>query len=289
VDLELVAGMRLGIVGPNGAGKTTLVRMLLGELELDAGSRSVGETVRFMGIDQQRRELDPERTVEEEVAGKSEVIRSGDRVVRVRSFLDKFGFPVRAQTTKIAQLSGGERNRVLLAKLMCMDGNVLVLDEPTNDLDLATLRTLEEALLVFPGAAVIVSHDRWFLDRVATRILYLDGAGGARLHHGDLSSLLEELAAARRAPRSKAAPTPPRRAASGPKRITPWQLQELEQHETRIAEIEGRMAAIDQRLTEPALYSGPRGALQELQEERRTLTAELEPLYARWEELESLR
>jgi ABC transport system ATP-binding/permease protein len=294
LDLELSAGTRLGIVGPNGAGKTTLVRMLLGELEPDGGTRQVGETVRFMGIDQMRRDLDPSQTVAEVVAGKNEVIRTGERTVAVRGFLDKFGFPIKAHETRVAQLSGGERNRVLLAKLLCADGNVLVLDEPTNDLDLATLRALEEALLVFPGAAVIVSHDRWFLDRVATLILYLDGEGGARLHHGDLSSLLEELAAARRAARSQArtrtarpaedAPAPPK-----PKRLSSWQAKELGVVESQIPAVEGQIAELDQRLADPQLYQGPREQAQAVERERAGLAAQLEGLYARWEELESLR
>ena len=294
LDLELEAGTRLGIVGPNGAGKTTLVRLLLGELEPDAGTREVGETLRFMGIDQQRRDLDPERTVEEEVAGGSDVLATGDRVVRVRGFLDKFGFPVKAQTARVGQLSGGEQNRVLLAKLMCMGGNVLVLDEPTNDLDLATLRALEEAILVFPGIVIVVSHDRWFLDRIATRILYLDGQGGARLHHGDLSGLMDELASAARPakpvskPKHKA-PIADEQSKDRPKRITPWQLEELEQHETRIAELEERLAQIDTTLADPELYQGPHEALAKVQDERGELAAQLEPLYARWEELESLR
>jgi len=241
LDLELAAGTRLGVVGPNGAGKTTLANLLLGELPLDGGTREVGETVTFMGIDQQRKELDPMQTVEETVAGKSDVVRAGERLVHVRSFLDRFGFPAREQTKLVSQLSGGERSRVLLAKLLCAGGNVLVIDEPTNDLDLGTLRSLEEALLLFPGAAVIVSHDRWFLDRVATQILYLDGAGGARLHYGDLSSLLEEVAEARRAaarPRPKPAPVQERAERPKQRGIAPWEERELQELEERIGALE---------------------------------------------------
>ena len=302
IDLELGPGTRLGVVGPNGAGKSTLINMILGELAPDKGKREVGETVRFMGIDQGRRELDLDLTVEEVVAGKSDVVRTGDRVVKVKSFLDKFGFPVREQTKKISQLSGGERNRVLLAKLMCADGNVLVLDEPTNDLDLGTLRALEEALLVFPGSAVVVSHDRWFLDRVATQILYLDGEGGARLHHGDLSSLLDELAQARKStarakPKSKSKSKPAESAESAarskgdpkPKRITPWQLKELDGLEGKIAGSEEVLAALDGRLADPSLYTSERSVVQALEQERKDRQAELDALYARWEELESLR
>ncbi|MFT5050472.1 MAG: ATP-binding cassette subfamily F protein uup [Chlamydiales bacterium] len=296
LDLEIEPGTRLGIVGPNGAGKTTLLRLLLGQLEPDSGSVEIGETVSFMGIDQMRSELDPQQTVAENVAGASDVLSTDGRTVRVEGFLDKFGFPKKTQTTLVSQLSGGEKNRVLLAKLLCAGGNVLVLDEPTNDLDLATLRALEEALLVFPGAAIVVSHDRWFLDRVATRILYLDGQGGARLHHGDLSSLLEELAKARtQAARAKSKPKPAK-AGSGSsaapqraKRLSSWEEKELKKLEKTIAKTETEIAAIDEELAAPALYTGPQAAAREVQDRRSERAGELDKMYARWEELESMR
>ena len=178
LDLEITPGMRLGIIGPNGAGKSTLIRMITGQEPMDSGSREVGATVSFMGIDQGRTELDLDASVIENVAGRQDIVRVGSADVRIESFLAKFGFDDRMRDSKARTLSGGERGRVMLAKLLLQGGNVLVLDEPTNDLDLATLRALEEALMVFPGAALIVTHDRWFLDRVATHVLYLDGRGG---------------------------------------------------------------------------------------------------------------
>lgn len=296
LDLEIEPGTRLGIVGPNGAGKTTLLRLLLGQLEPDGGTVEIGETVSFMGIDQMRTDLDPSQTVAEIVGGASDVLSTDGRTVRVEGFLDKFGFPKKTQGTRIAQLSGGEKNRVLLAKLLCAGGNVLVLDEPTNDLDLATLRALEEALLVFPGAAIVVSHDRWFLDRVATRILYLDGKGGARLHHGDLSSLLEDLAKARaQAGRAKAKPKAVKDLPGGAgapvraKRLSQWEEKELHNLEKTIAKSEAEIAAIDEELADPALYSGPQAAVREVQARRTERSEELDKLYERWEELESLR
>jgi ATP-binding cassette subfamily F protein uup len=296
LDLELAPGERLGLVGPNGAGKTTLLSMLLGELAPDTGVREVGETVRFMGIDQMRAELDPAHTVLEELAGRNAVVRTGGRDVRVEGFLDRFGFPPAQQRALVSQLSGGERARLLLAKLVCRGGNVVVLDEPTNDLDLATLRALEEALIAFEGAAVLVSHDRWFLDRVATRILYLDGKGGARLHHGDLSGLLEILArereaerAAVRAASARSAPAASAPKAAKPKRITPWQERELSEIEAAIAAREAERALLDERLADAALWSGPRAAVVEVQGARAALERELASLYARWEALESLR
>ena len=294
LDLELGPGTRLGIVGPNGAGKTTLLNLLLGELEPDGGERRVGETVRFMGIDQQRSELDPDLSVAETIAGRGGIVKVGDRTVRVESFLDKWGFPARLHNTPIHRLSGGERSRVLLAKLLSKGGNVLFLDEPTNDLDLSTLRALEEALLAYPGSVIVVSHDRWFLDRVATMILYLDGQGGARLHHGDVSSLLEKLARERAATtpakgrKAEGAPTRSK-SASKPKRLSPWQQKELAGVENRIGEIETELAAIDERLADPALYDGPRAEVDAIQESRATLDGELATLYGRWEELEALR
>ncbi|MCK6445673.1 MAG: ATP-binding cassette domain-containing protein [Planctomycetes bacterium] len=300
LDVELAPGSRLGIVGPNGAGKTTLIKLLLGELALDSGTREVGETVRFAAIDQMRTDLDPRHTVAEEIAGRNDVVKVGDRTVRIESFLDGFGFPISTQRSSIAQLSGGERNRVLLAKLLLAGGNVLVLDEPTNDLDLATLRALEEALLVFPGAVIVVSHDRWFLDRVATDILYLDGHGGARKHSGDLSSLLEKLgqeraAAAlekRDAPKPAAAASPANRAvpsAPKPKKLAPWELKELEKLEGEIGRLESEQAELDARLADPTLYTGPKAELERVNQRRATIAAELPKLYARWEALESLR
>jgi len=306
LDLELGAGMRLGIVGPNGAGKTTLLRVLLGQLAPDTGVVELGETVRFMGIDQQRSDLDPALSIAEEVAGRSDLVSVDGRAVRVEGFLERFGFPVRMQHTLVGNLSGGERNRVLLAKLLCAGGNVLVLDEPTNDLDLATLRALEEALLVFPGAVLVVSHDRWFLDRVATHILHLDGEGGARLHTGDLSSLLERLKRAALEPRGTAAVAAPKAAASATsssaaasgaatvapgkrRRLSPWEEKELTGIEQKIAKAEEELAALDARLADASLYTGPRAELDKVVARRAKAADALAQLLARWEQLEALR
>ena len=292
LDLELEAGVRLGVVGPNGAGKTTLLRLLLGELAPDTGAVEVGETVKFMGINQLRRELDPAATVRTALAGNQAVVQVGDRSVRVESFLDRWGFPSRTHDTPLDKLSGGERARLLLARLMSEDGNLLFLDEPTNDLDLATLRALEEALLAFPGAAVIVSHDRWFLDRVATRVLHLDGEGGTRLHHGDLSGLLALLADERAARERPAAPRPAKAAATPPaepksRKLAPWEQRELDELEQRIASHEERATELDAALSDPALYAGPREAAEALRREREGLQTELDAAYARWEVLAS--
>jgi ATP-binding cassette ChvD family protein len=165
----------VGVIGPNGAGKTTLFRMIVGEEQPDAGSLRLGDSVDLAYVDQSRDALDPDKTVWEEIAEGYEHIKVGDREVNSRAYVAGFNFKGSDQQRKVGVLSGGERNRVHLAKLLRRGGNVLLLDEPTNDLDVDTLRALEEALLAFPGCAVIISHDRWFLDRVATHVLAFEG------------------------------------------------------------------------------------------------------------------
>jgi ATP-binding cassette subfamily F protein uup len=296
LDLEIGPKTRLGVVGPNGAGKTTLLKLLLGEIAPDRGTIALGETVRFARIDQLRTDLDPNNTVIEEIAGKSDIVVVGERAIRVESFLERFLFPGPMKFARVSQLSGGERNRILLAKLLCAGGNVLVLDEPTNDLDLPTLRALEEALFAFPGAVIVVSHDRWFLDRVATHILYFDGHGGVRWHVGDLSSLFEKLAAERASAASapKAAKPAAQPATSGdkaakPKRITPWQQKELDELPGKIGALEKELGELDSKLSDPALYSGPKAELERVRARRAEVDALNTKLYARWEELEALR
>jgi ATP-binding cassette ChvD family protein len=165
----------VGVIGANGAGKTTLFRMILGEEEPDSGSLTVGDTVDLAYVDQSRDALDPEKTVWEEISDGKELVQLGGREVQSRAYVAGFNFKGSDQQRKVGALSGGERNRVHMAKLLRRGGNVLLLDEPTNDLDVDTLRALEEALLAFPGCAVIISHDRWFLDRVATHVLAFEG------------------------------------------------------------------------------------------------------------------
>jgi ATP-binding cassette ChvD family protein len=165
----------VGVIGANGAGKTTLFRMIVGEEQPDAGALTIGDTVDLAYVDQSRDALDPEKTVWEEISDGKEFVRLGERDVQSRAYVAGFNFKGSDQQRKVGALSGGERNRVHMAKLLRRGGNVLLLDEPTNDLDVDTLRALEEALLAFPGCAVIISHDRWFLDRVATHVLAFEG------------------------------------------------------------------------------------------------------------------
>ena len=175
LTFRLPAGAIVGVVGPNGAGKTTLFRMLTGQERPDAGSVTVGETVQLVSVEQTREALDPEQSVWENISGGLDHIEVGRERLNSRAYVGAFGFKGKSQQQKVGTMSGGERNRVYLAKTLQLGGNVLLLDEPSNDLDVATLRALEEALLEFPGCAMIISHDRWFLDRIATHILAFEG------------------------------------------------------------------------------------------------------------------
>jgi ATP-binding cassette ChvD family protein len=175
LDFSLPPGGIVGVIGANGAGKTTLFRMIIGDEQPDDGALRVGETVELAYVDQSRDALDPEKNVWEEISGGMEQIKVGDREVNSRKYVADFNFRGSDQQKKVGKLSGGERNRLHLAKLLRTGGNLLLLDEPTNDLDVDTLRALEEALLTFAGCAVVISHDRWFLDRVATHVLAFEG------------------------------------------------------------------------------------------------------------------
>ena len=175
MTFSLPPGGIVGVIGPNGAGKTTLFRMIVGEEQPDSGSLRVGESVELAYVDQARADLSPENTVWKEISGNQDTIELGKREVNSRQYVSWFNFKGSDQQKRIPDLSGGERNRVHLAKLLRSGGNVLLLDEPTNDLDVDTLRALEDALLDFAGCAVVISHDRWFLDRIATHILAFEG------------------------------------------------------------------------------------------------------------------
>ncbi len=188
LSFNLPRGGIVGVIGPNGAGKTTLLRMITGQEQPDAGSLKIGETVELAYVDQSRDALDPDKNVWEEISGGQDQIKLGDRTVNSRAYVAGFNFKGSDQQKKVAKLSGGERNRLHLAKLLRTGGNLLLLDEPTNDLDVDTLRALEEALLAFAGCAVVVSHDRWFLDRVATHVLAFEGDSEVRWFEGNFEA-----------------------------------------------------------------------------------------------------
>src|SRR5690606_34536219 len=175
LDFMLPPGGIVGVIGPNGAGKTTLFRMITGQEKPDAGEVRIGPTVEIAYVDQSRDALNPDNTVWQEISDGQDIIRVGNYETPSRAYVGRFNFKGTDQQKRIGDLSGGERNRVHLAKLLKSGGNLLLLDEPTNDLDVETLRALEEALLEFPGCVVVISHDRWFLDRIATHILAFEG------------------------------------------------------------------------------------------------------------------
>ena len=185
MTFTLPRGGIVGVIGPNGAGKTTLFRMITGQEQPDAGTLRLGETVQLGYVDQSRDALKGDRSVWEEISGGHDEITLGKRTVASRAYVSWFNFKGRDQQKLVGQLSGGERNRVHMAKLLRSGANLLLLDEPTNDLDVDTLRALEEALLDFAGCAVVISHDRWFLDRIATHILAFEGDSNVVWYEGN--------------------------------------------------------------------------------------------------------
>ena len=183
----------VGVIGANGAGKTTLFRLITGEEKPDSGTLRLGETVQISSVDQSRDCLDPNHNVWEEVSGGEERLRAGRREMNSRAYVASFGFKGPDQQKKVGDLSGGERNRVQLAKLIKSGGNLLLLDEPSNDLDVDTLRALEEALLGFAGCVVVISHDRWFLDRIATHILAFEGESQVEWFEGNYQEYVADF------------------------------------------------------------------------------------------------
>jgi len=193
LEFNLPQGGIVGIIGPNGAGKTTLFRIVTGQETADGGELRIGPSVQLAYVDQSRQTLDNSKTVWEEISGGSDILKVGNYETSSRAYVGRFNFRGSQQQQKIGELSGGERNRVHLAKVLKSGGNVILLDEPTNDLDVETLRALEEALLSFPGCAVVISHDRWFLDRIATHILAFEGNSEVVWFEGNYTEYVEDL------------------------------------------------------------------------------------------------
>jgi ATP-binding cassette subfamily F protein uup len=289
-DLTLLVkpGDRIGVVGPNGAGKTTLTRIVLGLLAPDEGEVVVGQNTRFAYLDQGRAELDDRKTVLEEVAGDNDRVTLEDGTIHVRSFLRLLLFDDGFANTPVGTLSGGERSRVQLAKLLRVGGNFLVLDEPTNDLDLVTLGVVEEALSGFPGCALIVSHDRWFLDRVATGILAFEGEGRVAFYEGNYATYLELRPRPAAATPTPASERPKRVAPPAPRRLSYKERQELAGMEAAILAAEERVGALEATLADPAVYKERSAEVPELVRSLEAARAEVERLFERWQELEAL-
>ncbi len=192
LSFNVPKGAIIGIIGGNGAGKSTLFRMIKGHEQPDSGQISLGESVQLSYVDQSRDNLDGSKTVWEEISGGHDILRIGSYEVPSRSYIGRFNFKGTDQQKRVGELSGGERNRLHLAKTLQQGGNVLLLDEPTNDLDVETLRALEDALLNFAGCALVISHDRWFLDRIATHILAFEGDSQVLFFEGNYSEYEED-------------------------------------------------------------------------------------------------
>jgi ATP-binding cassette subfamily F protein uup len=290
-DLTLVMkpGDRIGIVGPNGAGKSTLIKTILGQLPPDAGQVVVGSNTRPAYLEQGRSELRDELTVMEEVGDGYDYVDLPDGKIHIRSFLRMLAFPDSVTDTKVGQLSGGERNRVQLARLLRRGGNLLVLDEPTNDLDLPTLGALEDGLVHFAGCALIVSHDRWFLDRVATGILAFEGDGQVTFYEGSYSFYAERRKKPAERTRREAKDARPAAAKpAGPRKLSFKEARELEAIEATIAAAETRVSKLEITLSDPAVFKDRPTEVQTMISDLDAARAEVERLFARWQELDAI-
>jgi ATP-binding cassette subfamily F protein uup len=301
-DFTFENGRRVGICGRNGLGKTTLLKIVLGQLAPTEGTVKTGQLTRFNYVDQSRLQLNEERSVLEEAADGTEFVQWGESKISLRSYLKRFLFADERIATKVKHLSGGERSRLLLARILKCGGNFLILDEPTNDLDLPSLRVLEEALIAFPGVVCVVSHDRYFLNRVCTDILAFEGDG--LIHHsvGDYDYYLEKKR--RRSqdagrPAAESAPAKPasisaRTPSTAPKAAKPAKLsfkqqRELEGIEPQIFAAEEEITRIERLFAAPDFHRTHATKTNELLAEVAAARKKVAQLYARWEELETLK
>ncbi|WNG24898.1 ABC-F family ATP-binding cassette domain-containing protein [Cystobacter fuscus] len=298
VNLLLQRGERVGLVGPNGVGKTTFLRVLLGEMPPDAGKVVIGKNTKVAYYDQTRASLDPEQTVYEAASPRGDDwVELGDQRVALRDYLDDLLFPVPMQRMKVKALSGGERNRLLLARLFLEGANVLVLDEPTNDLDIVTLNILEGLLLNFTGSVLLVTHDRYFLDKVATSILAFEGEGKVTRYEGNFG-MYRRLKEQQQAKLAAVAPAPatkksepvtaaePKQARK-PGKLSYKEQRELDGMEAAIEAAETRKGELEAQLLDPAVYSSATKAAG-VQKELEATAAEVDRLYGRWQELQDM-
>jgi ABC transport system ATP-binding/permease protein len=280
LDLLLTPGMRLGVLGPNGSGKTTLLRMIVGELAPDAGTIERADRLRVVYFEQNRQSLDPALTLKRALAPEGDSVVYRDRSLHVASWAKRFLFRTEQLETAVSKLSGGEKARIILARLMLQPADLLVLDEPTNDLDIPTLDVLEESLLEFPGALVLVTHDRYLIDRVSTQILALDGSGGAEYFADYTQWASRPIArAVAAAPSARAEPRPS-------KRLSYIEQRELDGMEASVLAAEEQLGEAKKRTEDPSIASDA-AALQERFAKLAAAQAEVDRLYARWAELEA--
>ena len=293
-DFKFEAGMRIGICGRNGLGKTSLLRIVLGQLAPTSGSQKTGVLTQFNYVDQERVQLDPEKTLLQEVAEGADTISFGNGKLAIRAYLQRFGFDPKRINMKVKSLSGGEKSRLLLARILKHGGNFLIMDEPTNDLDLPTLRLLEEALLAFSGCVLVVSHDRYFLNRVCTGIIAFEGDGQVAYNEGDYEYYREKLATRKKrlaklpvATQTNAESS--RAPEAKPRKMTWKEKAELEGMEAAILKDEESVARIESLFADPKFHSKHGAKTSELTIELETAKKQSAALYARWEELEALR
>jgi ATP-binding cassette subfamily F protein uup len=292
LSLEIPAAVRIGIIGRNGVGKTTLLRLILGEIQPTRGVIEIGARTEINYVDQNRLRLDENKTIWQEVGEGLEYVRLGEENVSLRGYLRRFLFSEERINSKISILSGGERSRVILAKILKRGGNVIILDEPTNDLDLSTLRMLEDALSLFGGTVLVVSHDRYFLNRVCTHILAFEGEGRTFYDAGDYDTYIAKRAARLQAAQPVA--PPPKATAPQPKAVKPRKMsfkenQELQTIEATILTAEEEVARIEALFVRPDFHATYGREADKLHTDREAARTEVARLYARWEELERLR
>ncbi len=293
-DFKFEASMRIGICGRNGLGKTSLLRIVLGQLAPTGGSQKTGVLTQFNYVDQERVQLDPEKTLLQEVAEGADTIPFGNGKLTIRAYLQRFGFDPKRINMKVKSLSGGEKSRLLLARILKHGGNFLIMDEPTNDLDLPTLRLLEEALLAFSGCVLVVSHDRYFLNRVCTGIIAFEGDGLVAYNEGDYEYYREKLAErkmrlAKRPVATQANAGSSRAPEAKPRKMTWKEKAELEGMEAAILKAEEAVARIESLFADPEFHSKHGAKTIELTSELETAKKQGAALYTRWEELEAIR
>jgi ATP-binding cassette subfamily F protein uup len=289
---RIIRGDRIGLIGPNGAGKTTLLRMLLGELKPDEGDVRRGANVEIAYYDQQREQLDPERTVFDTVGEGNDTVTANGRTRHVHAYLRDFLFSGERARSPVKALSGGERNRLLLARLFTRPANVLVLDEPTNDLDLETLELLEEQLIEWPGTLLLVSHDRVFLDNVVTSTFVFEGDGRVQEFVGGYEDWLRQRKSEVRSlksERSSPSPQPPVPSPGSSKKLTYKEQRELEALPPRIEALESEQRALAEKVASADFYKESADAIRASLARVEALQRELTGAYARWGELDARR
>lgn len=293
LSLTVLRGDKIGLIGPNGVGKSTLLKIVLGSLAPDAGQVELGTKIQVAYFDQMREGLQLEATLADTISPGSEWIEIGDSRQHVRSYLGQFLFPAERAQSPVSSLSGGERNRLLLARLFARPANVLVLDEPTNDLDIETLELLEQLLQDYPGTVFLVSHDRDFVDHVVTSILAFEGAGRWREYEGGYDDYLMQRARSgapspasippKPTSRPRAAPAP--LASNAPVRLNGRERRELEELPARIETLEATLDGVHRRLADPEIYRSGAQELADLQRQQTELEASIGKAMTRWEEL----